>query len=1159
MPHPTRETRRATLVRPGTLIIFSGAVGMAFLGLLPSEQQLRAMTEDANSGALSSVYLRLLIRFNEDDLALKRMLAGHLSASGKYAEARAILEPLLRLSGPDGREARFSLLRIDYHQATTLAGSDLRREELLSRVGVQLDALRDQPFESQVLTELAEIALTAQRRELALLLFERVLAPGEQNEASRRDRLDNALSALLAHGAGREALALAEASISWRGDDRKFLQRAVDIALSQGDQGRAQAWGRRVVALARDDIATLSKQLDIELASSDLPAAVQLAKELVELEPANMARRAQLAQIAQWDGQQELALEQWSALARRDPLGNAMTVALDLAQGLDAHERWVELAGHLMRTRALEPRELETLSYLHATQLSPARFVAFLKRYVALHPEHREAWERLAEAYVAQGNLGEAARTWERMTPALVPLVESAVRQAALLEQAGRREDAISCLRRVSGQATRKDIDYWRLRGDLAWAHSYRNEAVDAYRLVWDARGEDAVVVERLVEANRDRGEPMLVVATARQAYERRGEARWLLLAMDAAAQASLWSELKTLADTAQREEHRFVQSEMYWLLQAHLATHERRMADAQTAYDAALQVNSASLSARIGTLWLELETGDKDRLARHLDQWRNEAADDPLYWAPFAAGLASLGRVSESLPWFDRQARHEPDNLLWQMSYADALARSGRSIQAWRLRNHVHLVLQRQLGREAGQISPVSPQLLLTHAALVQEFEGAQAGEQVLRALLLRGSDDAAVRERAIASYLAKADFESARRWLLSSDGRHGRTPAWQQLALGVAQDDKAAIARILQEKGEELSAEDRVTAMRRVGRDEEALVLAKNTVVEREGVAAEAMQQQIDELAAQRARAGIAQRDLRRLGELEISRTQVSGSIPLNGGRAVAQLAINQLRSKGDDLSDVPDERDISVQYEHPMADGRVRLAFGSNQRRDESATYGRYEWSGPVGAGTTARLDLSINAVTDESAALRAIGTRDKLAAGVEMHLSDREFVRAELAAQRFSTRDGHTLGKGYRVDAELASALSRESPLWQVRLQGSFQKNSVEDSLPRGLARSVLPASTEVESVLARRYGSLGVGTTVRIGGAEEFSRRSFAQMNAWAGRVWPEDKAAYQMRLAWGTPVRHDGMFSVEAFYTNVQGGHASEAYRGVGLLYTHRF
>lgn len=1111
------------------------------------------------SDALSSIYLRLLVRFNPGDLALKHTLARNLRSSGNFQEARRILETMMQLPGKDGTEARLAILEVDRVEASSLASDAPRRNDLLSQMGGQLEGLRDVPFEPEILVRLGEIGLMAGHRNLAVHFLRKSVGEQAQGEAIRVRRAISALDLLLAHEAGPEALDLAETLIAGLGDNHALLERGVDIALGQSDHVRAQTWGRRLVALTPDDPETLLKQLDLELATSNVAAAVGLAEKLVELEPDNAARHALLARIAQWNGQSDLALANWEWLAYRDPDSEAMTTALDLAQALNAHEKWVKLAEHLVQTRALEPRELEILGYLHLTQRTPAQLAAFLEQYLRRYPEHREAWEVLADAYEKQGNFVAAANTWERMTPVFVRPVDSAVRQAELLKRGGRAEDAISTLRKVSARAKRDDSAYWRLYGDLAWEHSHEPEAFVAYRAVWEANGADAPVAERLIESYRQRGEFIRAVTIAREAYERRGEERWLLLAMDGAAQASLWSELKSLSDAAQREEHKFAKSEMYWLLQAHLATHERRKEDAQRAYDSALAVNPASTSARIGILWLDIELGDKDRLARHLEQWRRDAILSQPYWAPFAAGLVSLGRASESLPWFDKQARHRPDDLLWLMSYADALARAGQATQAWRVRNHVHAALRRRLDREHKGGEPDDKALLLTHAALVQEFEGAQAGEQVLRALLARGVDDAAVHEMAVASYLAKNEYESARRWLLRAHSERTKLPAWQSLALALAQDDKKAIAQLLDEQGDGLSPEDRITGMRRVGRDDEALVLAQRTVAEREGPAAEALQQHIDELTAQRAGAVIAQHDVRRLGELEIGRTQLTANVPLNDGRAGVQLSFNELRPKDDDLSDVGDEHDISLQYEHPVGDGRMRFSVGTNQRSDESVVYGRYEWTRPMWTDTTARLDVSLNGVTDESAALRAIGTRDKVAAGVSVNLTDTEFIRAELAGQRFRTRDGHTLGKGYRIDAEVGSTLLREGPLWQVRLQGSFQKNSVRDTLPEGLARSVLVPSTDVENVLADRYGTFGVGTTVRVGATQEFSRAPFGQLDAWLGRVWPDDKTAYHLRLGMGMSILSAGTLSADAFYTNVQGGHADEAYRGVGIFYTHRF
>jgi polysaccharide biosynthesis protein PelB len=153
--------------------------------------------------------------------------------------------------------------------------------------------------------------------------------------------------------------------------------------------------------------------------------------------------------------------------------------------------------------------------------------------------------------------------------------VESARLQAEVLTSAKKYIEALEVLAGVRTLAAPGDAAYWQLYGDLAWERGLKSEALLAYRSAWEAGTSNARTMERLIEQYNVNGEAKRAVAVGQQAYQRLGEARWLLLAMDAASRASLWDELRDLLSQAKSEETKFISSEMYWLLEAHIATHD--------------------------------------------------------------------------------------------------------------------------------------------------------------------------------------------------------------------------------------------------------------------------------------------------------------------------------------------------------------------------------------------------------------------------------------------------------------------------------------------------------------------------------------------------------------------------------------------------------
>ena len=142
------------------------------------------------------------------------------------------------------------------------------------------------------------------------------------------------------------------------------------------------------------------------------------------------------------------------------------------------------------------------------------------------------------------------------------------------------------------------------------------------------------------------------------------------------------------------------------------------------------------------------------------------------------------------------------------------------------------------------------------------------------------------------------------------------------------------------------------------------------------------------------------------------------------------------------------------------------------------------------------------------------MRAVGKKDKLSFGISGNPSPMTNARFELAGQRFHTRKGDALGSGVHVEGELGATLLQGSPLWQVRLSGSADQNHLAENLPPGLAGTVLSSFSTVESLIPKRFSTLGTGSTLRFGKSEGPERGSNGFIDVWAGRQWPAKEIAY---------------------------------------------
>jgi len=1191
------KDKRIALVRPLTLITALLALIAALVGLFPSQKRLTALSSQGESDALSIAYLQLLLRVHPDDDALRRALAHNLAAAGKWADARSVLAPLLGQPHEGGRRARMEALEIDFLVAKSLKTGSPERTGLRNDIARQLENLRTETSDHGSLARLADISLAMALPHVAAPIYQKLaavdkaggqrwldlaatqyLASGAPDQAARayqeaaqiaQDDVQGqrkytllAIDAYLAASQGAQALALAEASAPHFAGDLAFMRRMVAMALAQNDTVLAQRSGRALVALAPDDADILSQQVEVEIAAKDLLAALALATRLVALEPANNEKRTRMAHLAEWAGKQDIALEQWIWLAREPSGSEARSNAMRLALGKEDDGLWLALAGQVFQARPMNPEESAALVAIQSRGRAPKQLVAFLQNYAKRYPLQRAQWEALANAQEQQGDLPAAIASWRGMSPQLISPPESARRQAELLLRAQRPDEAWAALQEARTGAAPGEAAYWQAYGDTAWARESRPEALLAYRTAWEGGSSNALAIERLIALYNASAEPEQAIAVGKQAYERLAEARWLLLAMDAASQASRWEASRDLSSLAQHDEAKFAGSEMYWLLEAHIASHDGRKARARKAYRQALALNPAAVPTRVQLLWFEHDYGDAQQLGEHVAKWRSDAQADPAYWSVYAVALLKLNRVDESLVWFEKQAAAKPDDYVWQVGYFDALADAGGGDAAQRLRASMMPRLRARLGTAGKTAKPPEKTLWLAYASMVRHFDGEPAGDQVLQDMLARGHKDADVYALLVGSSLAQEKFDKARYWLVRAEADQHKLPAYQSLAVALAQDDLQAIDRILQLQEKELTPADRVTALRRLGRNVLALSLTEQSLLEADDASSERLRQHREQLRAQLARRIEAGYEARNLSDLKIKRSEVAVSFPLDAGRATLRLAHNALDPEAGGVlrhSRSLNEDDISVLAEVAVGANPLRLTLGRNQRDEHSLTYGRLELTHALTKRWNARLDVSINGLTEETSALRAIGSKDKVGVGLNGSLSESVYARAELAGQRFNTRQGEKLGQGARLEGEIGTRLSKGSPAWQLRLSGSTERNRLVDSLPASLQPLAASPSQAVDGILSSRFSTLGVGATLRSGQGEGMERRPQGVVDGWVGRQWPANELAYSLRAGMRLPVASAGQVRFEAFYTNVQGGVSSQANRGVGVWYRHEF
>jgi len=850
------------LIGRRALIPLIAVMTVAAIVVFPDQREWRRLGELHTADALAAPYLRLLVEQQPGDAELKLRLIALLIQQGKWDEAQGLASSIADRHDAIGQRARLALLDIHLAVANTFPASAPQRHERLAQVFRILEPMLKETLPASTVIRLAETSLALNRPDVAARVYERlansdsangqrwILFAARSYEASgepaaagvlyhtaylsgtHEESKAHALKALAATmqtaDGGAAALRLAEVYIERYPSDAEILKIAIGLAFGQSDSARARMWGRKQLALGPQNAQLLQKQLELELALKDVGAALELAQRLVKLQPENLDARRQLTRIAEWAGQPALAAEHYAWLARSKGSGPALDHALRLSRQRADGPLLIEMTTLRSQLQTLSVQELSDVEWTYGRAKNPQGFVKFLQSYLSKYPDERATWERLAQAQEKLGLLEAAAATMEKSRARFGASPTAALYQAGLLMRQGDAEAAFTVLRHARTVTPDHNVVYWQLYGNLAWDLDRAEDAVLAYRKLWQGGKSNLLAAERLVISLARTNQPVLAITTAEQGYQRFREPRLMFLALETATQRADWERLKHLLNVAAQDEAVFARTERYWLLKAHSETHAGRKLAALASYDRALEVNPASKSARVGWLWLAVESGDKQELPLRLREWRTEAGREPAYWGAYAAALLALNRPKEALPWFERQARAKPDDYLWLLTYADALQRSGQASDGWQLRRHVLLRIRREgLSTRKGGGTQGELALQRAYASLVNDFVGADAGGRAIQALLGQGPADPRVREMLIAYQLSQENYGAARYWLLRAHSERQATPAWQQLAVAFADDDLLAVERLLDEQT--LAPNDRIQALRRLGRDEQALKEAR------------------------------------------------------------------------------------------------------------------------------------------------------------------------------------------------------------------------------------------------------------------------------------------------------------------------------------------
>lgn len=1184
-----------------TILLFTIALAIIFALLFYKGDRLKDLLYIVKPDRISVLYLKLLLNINPDNTDLHLELARHYINLGQEDQARFELEPLLEEEGSVALEAKILILEIDFKNYFSLAEDDPRRATELARLQSSIIEISKNPIPVTLISNIINLSLELNQPAVAANLFYQwstiILEPAERIEKlkasgqwyiaaglpSRAAEIYHTCYELSENTAQARQFALLALQISRAAGgsnrateyfhvyqqrfpkDPELLDEMISIYFADHKPKYAYELGVLRLALDPDNPDQINKQIEHALAAEEIQSALVLAQRLIGIVPNDHSAHERLAHIAEWNDKPALALKEWLWLARNRKDEVAIKNTLRLSKELYFFNFTIEMLEQLALTRELADDEVNSLLHAYNAAGNLSDQIKFFRSYVKRYPNNSKAWEALAKTQENAGQIAQAMTTWQYIGAHFDRLPEAVAHQAKLLWKIGQSEKSLAILLLNQDKATEKDSYYWEILGELSWVLELPEHSFSAYSILWKTENADVLVAERLIQIMRDKGKAEEAIAIGEQAYDRFNESRWLLLSMDVANQAGMSTELKRLVNIAMSNESKFHDSEMYWLLRAQLEIHEHKPDMAIKHYQHALTVNPASITAKEGILWSLIEQQDRSSLQSYLKKWHTDASENSLLWGVYGIALTQVGQYKEALPWLERKAQISPDDYLWQLSYADVLNRAGYADKAWHLRKYVLFNLRSHLNEVGSEQEEIKDLLHPEYLALVRDMEGANAEVSILKNFLAKGYDDPAAQELLVAAYLTQENYLAARQWLLQEHIARQETPAWQRLTLALAEKDLVAVEHILENEGDKLAEINKMEAYRRLNRNEEALALTYDLLDPDKGQTS-ALQSYLfttrDELAVKTSKQIIGGFDYKSLGDIDFIEGQTRFTTPYLRGLLGVELKYTHLNSSDSDIIlPVDSEVDIAAEFKHPLREGMLQLNVGGNLRDDKSLAYGSAKVSQDITNSVRTSLRVGVNETSYETGPLRALGRKDIVLLNLSTQLTQQTVINFDIDGHRYLTREGNTLGKGYKLQGILGnSLLSTGVQEWQIRLQGSWESNDLEGTLPSELAGFFSAPVAEVETLITKRFGTMGAGTTLRYGPSDAgVLRRPFLLADAWVGWVWPNDVLGYNGRVAMGISILGPDILSAGAFYSNIQGGKTDQAFTGVGLQYSIRF
>lgn len=939
-----------------------------------------------------------------------------------------------------------------------------------------------------------------------------------------------------------------------------ILRFTISLATDLGRNKLASKLGRALLVQSPQDLALLEKQVQLDLAVPDLDAALRDAQLWVKQDPDNIQARLQFAEIAQWAGKPKVSMKQWSNLYDRKGYQEYFNKAIIIGKGQFQHKFVSSLFNKLSQTRELTNLELKDW---YASLLDD-NGETLLKTYVSRWKNHKRAWQMLADIQAYLGKLKVAIKTQKKIESQFNIILEPRLQQSKYFFQLGQIGKAWDLLAQTERFASDKDRKFWTFYGELAWITGNEAVAIKSYRLLLKTSSLQKEMIPRVIVLAKEEQTSYTELLTT--ILQQTKDSDYLLDALDLLLNQDKHKKAQLFITLIERQKiNKFEQLSRYWIIKARLARNNK--ANAKLFLRQALSLNPKSKDVLVALLWYMVDSKDTENLKPLLQSISKFSRSDPDVWHVMAAAYRSLGEPLQAIQWYKKAAEQNVDDYLLQLEYADTLEETGQKGKATRLRQNIFYHVRPEIVAQMEKTSIFRVhEFQIRYAQLVRRYIGIDAGEKWLGWLQNQSEkrQKVIVEEYRIAWYLAQGRTEQARWWLLKQQYNRLKTPAWQQLAIALADNNTAKIGKIL-EGDSTLYTLDRVAGLQATGRGFEALALA------RENLKTTNNEDQL--LVYRKTVSGLGLNNpagfalagkFDNISELEMRGFFAEAAQTVNSDNFWFKYNYNHLATKESTItvrSKQKDENNIRIKWQHRNPRHQYWLEGMASLRNDQDLYGFKAGYQYQLRNGWSTAINLQFNQPSNESAAFRVGGARDQLTLSLHGEVSKREYFGLSLHGRHYKTRGGLSMGSGLTTEFQAGYKIRFANPAISVVLHGMMNQSNLNKTLPKELV-SIVDSDATIESVLSKEYKELGLDLRIAEGefgtfGFVDRSLRYYLDTGVFFSD--PSDGPGVKVEAGIGCRLFSSDELSLTGRYVDVQGGVNTIPTMALQLRYSHRF